>query len=65
MENFKSNLSSKLEFRLEYCWLPVPGRRENFTGLRVGTKPGVGHGLGHVLIPSTEMLLMKSVRVPT
>ena len=35
MENFKSNLSSKLEFRLEYCWLPVPGRRENFTGLLI------------------------------
>ena len=35
MENFKSNLSSNLEFRLEYCWLPVPGRRENFTGLLI------------------------------
>ena len=35
MENFKSNLSSKLEFRLEYCCLPVPGRRENFTGLLI------------------------------
>ena len=35
MESFKSNLSSKLEFRLEYCWLPVPGRRENFTGLLI------------------------------
>ena len=32
---FKSSLSSKLEFRLEYCWLPVPGRRENFTGLLI------------------------------
>ena len=31
--NFKSSLSSKLEFRLEYCWLPVPDRSENFTGL--------------------------------
>ena len=35
MENFNSNLSSKLEFRLEYCWLPMPGRRENFTGLLI------------------------------
>ena len=35
MENFKSNLSSKLEFRLEYCWLPVTDRRENFTGLLI------------------------------
>ena len=35
IENFKSNLSSKLEFRLEYCCLPVPGRRENFTGLLI------------------------------
>ena len=35
MENFKSNLSSKLEFRLEYCCLPVPARRENFTGLLI------------------------------
>ena len=35
MENFKSNLSSKLEFRLEYCCLLVPGRRENFTGLLI------------------------------
>ena len=35
MENFKSNLSSKFEFRLEYCWFPVPGRRENFTGLLI------------------------------
>ena len=32
---FKSSLSSKLEFRLEYCWLPVPGRRENFTSLLI------------------------------
>ena len=31
--NFKSSLSSKLEFRLEYCWLPVTGRRDNLTGL--------------------------------
>ena len=33
--NFKSSLSSKLEFYLEYCWLPVPDRRENFTGLLI------------------------------
>ena len=33
--NFKSSLSSKLQFRLEYCWLPLPGRRENFTGLLI------------------------------
>ena len=33
--NFKSSLSSKIEFRLEYYWLPVPGRRENFTGLLI------------------------------
>ena len=33
--NFKSSLSSKLEFRFEYCWLPVLGRRENFTGLLI------------------------------
>ena len=33
--NLKSSLSSELEFRLEYCWLPVPGRRENFTGLLI------------------------------
>ena len=31
--NFKSSLSSKLEFCLEYCWLLVPGRGENFTNL--------------------------------
>ena len=31
--NFKSSLSSKLEFRLKYCRLPVPVRRENFTDL--------------------------------
>ena len=31
--NFKSSLISKLEFRLEYRWLPVPGQCENFTGL--------------------------------
>ena len=30
--DFKSSLSSKLEFHLEYCWLPVSGRHENFTG---------------------------------
>ena len=30
--NVKSSLSSKLEFHLEYCWLPVSGRHENFTG---------------------------------
>ena len=35
MENFNLNLSSKLEFRSEYCWLPMPGRRENFTGLLI------------------------------
>ena len=23
------------QFRLEYCWLPVPGRHENFTGLLI------------------------------
>ena len=23
------------QFCLEYCWLPVPGRRENFTGLLI------------------------------
>ena len=23
------------QFPLEYCWLPVPGRRENFTGLLI------------------------------
>ena len=33
--NFKSSLSSKLEFRLEFCWLPVPGQREDFTGLLI------------------------------
>ena len=33
--NFKSSLSSKLEFCLEYCWLLVPGGRENFTGLLI------------------------------
>ena len=32
---FKLSLSSKLEFRLEYCWLLVPGWLENFTGLLI------------------------------
>ena len=38
--NFKSNVSSKHGFRLEYCWLPVPGRRENFTGLLICIRKG-------------------------
>ena len=33
--NFKSSLSSELESLLEYCWLPVPGQCENFTGLLI------------------------------
>ena len=33
--NFKSSLSLNLEFCLEYCWLLVPGGRENFTGLLI------------------------------
>ena len=32
---FNSSFSWKLEFWLEYCWLPVPGRRGNFTGLLI------------------------------
>ena len=32
---FKLSLSSKLDFWFEYCWLPVPDRRENFTGLLI------------------------------
>ena len=32
---FKSTLSWKLNFLLEYCWLPVAGRRENFVGFQI------------------------------
>ena len=32
---FKSTLSWKLNLTLEYCWLPVQGRRGNFAGFRI------------------------------
>ena len=58
---FKSSLSSKLAFWFEYCWLPVPGRRENFTGLLICI---ICHNLshnGHITLATLPLCNLTSI----